>query len=257
MSVPSQIANNTNANVDVSINMGKTVLENLKQTQKDLTLTVTDSSSKLPLYSWTFKGADMAKSTETIKELNLALSLKSVTADAGVNKAVSAAGKGLLVTFGNNGNLPAPATVKMFVVDQGFTAGQTVYLYYYNSDTKQIEALNNSAYKVDDSGYVNVEIDHCSEYVLLPKQVAAVAPVRLDTGKTLKVKAGASYQFMVTASSKPSFTSANNSVFKVTANGSKGNHYYFKVTAVGKAGQSTGFYVNGEKAPRTVGTIVK
>ncbi|HEX3039549.1 MAG TPA: hypothetical protein VHP54_04590 [Caproiciproducens sp.] len=257
MSVPSQIANNTNANVDVSINMGKSVLENLKQTQKDLTLTVKDSSSNLPLYSWTFKGADMAKSTETIKDLDLALNVKSVTADAGVNKAVSAAGKGLLVTFGNNGQLPAPATVKMFVVDQGFTAGETVYLYYYNSDTKQIELLDNSAYKVDNSGYVSVVIDHCSEYVLLPKQVPAVASVRVDTGKTLKVKAGAAYQFMVTASSKPSFTAANNSVFKVTANGSKGNHYYFKATAVGKAGQSTGFYVNGEKAPRTVGTIVK
>lgn len=76
-----------------------------------------------------------------------------------------------------------------------------------------------------------------------------------DTGSKLTVKAGKTYQFKITASSKPTFVCGNSSVFKVTYNGSKGSGYFFKVTAVGKTGQSAGFYINGEKKPGTVGTI--
>lgn len=80
---------------------------------------------------------------------------------------------------------------------------------------------------------------------------------RLDTGGRLTVKAGGTYQFKVTSAQKPTFVCGNSSVFRVSASGSKGNDYFFKVTAVGKVGDSAGFYVNREKVPRTVGTIVR
>ena len=80
--------------------------------------------------------------------------------------------------------------------------------------------------------------------------------VKLDTGKQLSVKAGKTYQFRVTAAKKPTFICGTGSTFHVTYAGSKGNDYFFKVTATGKAGAKAGFYVNGEKAPRTVGTII-
>ena len=80
---------------------------------------------------------------------------------------------------------------------------------------------------------------------------------RLDTGGRLTVKAGGTYQFKVTSAPKPTFVCGNSSVFRVSASGSKGNDYFFKVTAVGKVGDSAGFYVNREKVPRTVGTIVR
>ena len=79
--------------------------------------------------------------------------------------------------------------------------------------------------------------------------------VTLDTGKQLTVKSGKTYQFKATASKKPSFVSGNSSAFRVTFAGTKGSDYFFKVTAVGKAGSSAGFYINGEKAPRTIGTV--
>lgn len=78
---------------------------------------------------------------------------------------------------------------------------------------------------------------------------------KLDTGKKLSVRAGKAYQFKVTASQKPTFVCGNGSVFNVTDAGSKGSDYFFKVTAVGKTGDCAGFYVNGEKTPRTIGTI--
>jgi hypothetical protein len=79
---------------------------------------------------------------------------------------------------------------------------------------------------------------------------------KLDTGKQLPVKAGRTYQFRVTAAKKPTFVCGTGSAFRVAYAGSKGNDYFFKVTATGKAGDKAGFYVNGEKAPRTIGTIV-
>ena len=80
---------------------------------------------------------------------------------------------------------------------------------------------------------------------------------KLDTGKQLSVKAGKTYQFKVTAAKRPSFVCGTGSTFRVAYAGSKGNDYFFKVTATGKVGDKAGFYVNGEKAPRTIGTIVK
>lgn len=85
--------------------------------------------------------------------------------------------------------------------------------------------------------------------------IAPVKNYKIDTGAKLVVKAGKTYQFKITASSKPTFVCGNSSVFKVTYNGSKGNDYFFKVTATGKTGQVTGFYVNGEKTPCTIATI--
>ncbi len=163
--------------------------------------------------------------------------------------------KGALLTFANNGVLPA--TVRVRIANQGFLPGQTAYLYYYNSTLGKLEILANSALTVDQDGYVSIVIDHTSQYVILKKQVPAIQPIQLDTGSRLTVKAGRTYQFKITASAMPSFVSGNGSVFRIASVDSKGSDYFFKFTAVGKPGNSAGFYVNGEKTPRTIGTIVK
>ncbi len=80
--------------------------------------------------------------------------------------------------------------------------------------------------------------------------------LKSDTGKTLKVQTGKTYQFKITANcGKPTFVCGSGSVFTVRYNGQKGNDYFFIVKAVGKAGQSAGFYLNGAKTPSTVGTV--
>ena len=80
--------------------------------------------------------------------------------------------------------------------------------------------------------------------------------VKFDTGKQLSVRAGKTYQFRVTAAKRPTFVCGTGSTFRVAFAGSKGNDYFFKVTATGKAGAKAGFYVNSEKVPRTIGTII-
>ena len=256
LTVPSEIAYGTAANVSVSMNVDSAVLAAAKQTGKDVSISVTDSLSGKVAYSWTFKGSDLAASGNELKNVNLSMNVKSTVLDSALSSAVPSDKKGVVLTFADNGTLPAPATVSVYVGDQGFAAGQTVYLYYYNQATGKIESVEYPSATVDANGYASFVITHCSQYVALPQQIAgAVAPVKIDTGSRLTVKAGKTYQFKITASSKPTFASGNGSVFQVTDNGSKGNDYFFKVTAVGKVGQSTGFYVNGAKAPATVGTI--
>ncbi len=90
-----------------------------------------------------------------------------------------------------------------------------------------------------------------------PRTIGTIASseVTLDTGSQISVQEGTAYQFKLTSSVKPTFVCGTDSVFKITENGSNGNEYFFLATAIGKAGQSAGFYVNGEKSPRTVGTI--
>lgn len=79
--------------------------------------------------------------------------------------------------------------------------------------------------------------------------------VKIDTGNTLSVKAGKTYQFKLTTDSKPTFVSGNSKVFTVTYKGHTGNDYFYQVKAVGKVAQGTGFYLNSYKTPVTVATI--
>jgi hypothetical protein len=85
------------------------------------------------------------------------------------------------------------------------------------------------------------------------KITAGSSSIKVDTGAKLTVAKGKTYQFKVTASSKPTFTSGNSAVFTTAVAGQKGNDYFFKVTAVGKSGDCTGIYINGVRY--TIATI--
>jgi hypothetical protein len=85
----------------------------------------------------------------------------------------------------------------------------------------------------------------------------ASSTYKSDTGSSLSVQKGKTYQFKITSlnGKKPVFVCGNSSIFKVSYTGRKGSNYYFMVRAVGKAGQSAGIYINGSKAPSTVAVI--
>ena len=177
ITVPAAVANNTNANAAVSITAEQAVFQAAKDAKKDVTLEVVNSDTGKLAYSWTFKGAELAKST-AIKPVDLAMSVHTTAEVAAVNTA-TAASKGLVLSFSSsNGVLPSNATVKMNVADKGYKPGETLYFYYYNPATKALEPVGNTSYTVDADGYVSVNITHCSDYVLLPKQARSIT---LDT----------------------------------------------------------------------------
>ncbi len=179
VTVPAAVANNTNANATVTINAAQEVLQAAKDAKKDVTVSVVNAATGNEAYSWTFKGSDLASSTAAVKSVDLALSVKT-TAEVSAVNAATPNNKGLVLNFASsNGVLPSNATIKINVADKGYKAGQTLYFYYYNPTTKQLEQVGDSAvYTVDADGYVSVTITHCSDYVLLPKAVRSLA---LDT----------------------------------------------------------------------------
>ncbi len=254
--IPHDAVYNTNPYVDIMMNLGNDILQTARAMKKDIIVSVVDTTAGRPAYQWVFSGSLPAGAPVPLSGVNLALNIKSTSLDAEVSAAVPSAGKGTVLIFADNGVLPTPATVKVYVGDQGYTAEQVLYLYYYNPVTKGLETVSAPVSKVDQSGYASVTISHCSRYVLLPQQILSASSVILDTGKSLKVRAGKSYQIMATASTAPSITSANGSVFQVKKVGSKGGRYYFQVTAVGKKGSAAGLYVNGEKTPRIIASVV-
>lgn len=255
LTLPSGIAYGTADNVDITLDVNKSILEAAEAAQKDVTVTIIDSLTNKTAYIWNLKGEDLAKSAADLKDLNLTLNTKTSTLDAGLTKAIGSSLKGVALTFAGNGELPSATNLKVYVADQGFKPGQQLYLYYYNPASLQLENVEYPTCKVDDNGYADITISQYSEYVLLPAQVKAAAHVTSDTGKNLTVKKGSTYQFKLTSAEKVDFVCGNGSVFSVTYVGKEGNNYFYKITAIGKVGDCAGLYINKEKVPRTIATI--
>lgn len=72
------------------------------------------------------------------------------------------------VEFEHEGVLPGKAYVKIFVGDT-FNIAQTVHFYYFNAEINILEIVG--SYVVDEEGYVTVEIEHCSEYILTETKI--------------------------------------------------------------------------------------
>ena len=204
VTVPSEVAKDTNANLAVTINANKDILEAAKANASDVTIKIKDADTQQMAYSWTFRGADLAKSTIAVTDVNISMSVHLTTEVPKVN-AITPANKGLVLSFDHSGVLPSVASVKISALDKGFKPGETLYFYYYNPTSKQIEPLSTGAYTVDADGNVTVQISHCSDYVLLPK---AVRSLTLDT-KIYTMAPNQSYEIGV------KLTNAKNTAVKV------------------------------------------
>ncbi len=192
VTVPSDAAKDANANAALTIKADKEIFEAAKESQTDLTIKIKDADTQQFAYTWTFKGTDLAKSTTPVTDVNIAMSVHLTTEIPAVN-AITPLNKGLVLSFDHSGVLPSVASVKFSALDKGFKPGQTLYFYYYNPATKQIESLGKDAYTVDADGNVTVQISHCSNYVLLPKQARTIT---LDT-RSYIMKPNKSYEIGV------------------------------------------------------------
>ena len=251
LNVPHSLAANWGTNVDAILKLESGVLQAAAQAKRDIIISIVDGSTQKGTYSWTFRGADLAKAGGTFKNLDIALNARPASSADPISRAIPAS-ENLALFFADNGTLPCSAIVSVNATAQGFQTGQNLYLYYFNPATGLLEMQSGAPYAVGSDGSVSFPISHCSSYVLLPEKTTAAT---LDTGRALNILCGGTYQFKITASSRPSFVCGNSSVFQVKYASSKGNNYFFRVMAVGKSGDSAGFYVNGEKTPRTVGTV--
>ena len=117
----------------------------------------------------------------------------------------------------------------------------------------------NYFYKVTAIGSVGAQ---AGIYVNGPKLLVATvkknaSAVLSDTRGNFNVKAGKSYVFKLTASSKPTFCAGSPAAFKASYVNRIGNNYYFRVTATGKVGSASGFYIGGQNGPVAIATVTK
>lgn len=149
-----------------------------------------------------------------------------LTSEVPAVNAIAPDKKGIVLSFDHSGVLPSVASVTFSAMDKGFKPGQTLYFYYYNPKTKQIESLGKDAYKVDAQGNVTVQISHCSNYVLLPQ---AAHSITLDThaytiapkksyeiGCKLSGAAGTTVKTYSSTKGIASVTKLKNGIYKVT-----------------------------------------
>ena len=71
----------------------------------------------------------------------------------------------IFLNFDHHGVLPGKASIKIKVDNNNKRLGKILTLYYYNSDTKEVEKISSNRL-VDIKGYITIEIDHCSDYFL-------------------------------------------------------------------------------------------
>lgn len=144
--------------------IGNTVLESIKNSQKKTNISeymIDDTTGNATtLYTWTFDGS---KITDTNLNLNLKLNVGTSKSKETIDTLVPDKEKSLLLEFLHHGALPAGTTVKVNVLGK-YNNGDLVTLYYYNEETKALEMVAKNLEVKD--GFVELALEHCSEYVL-------------------------------------------------------------------------------------------
>lgn len=156
--------------------ISKNTMEAARNYKKEIVFRITNESDKL-LYSWSFEGA---KIREVGYDLNLAIEKRSIKEVYKIDILAQDA-NATVVNFKHEGDLPTSAKVKLYVGDI-YQPKDVLYFYYYDQANNQLldEAKENNGYVVDKEGYVQLEITHCSDYVLTTK---ALKEEELEKGK--------------------------------------------------------------------------
>lgn len=111
-------------------------------------------------YSWTFDGS---KITNTDLVIDLSLNVGESTNKEKIEALVPSKGEKLVLEFKYHGDLPEGTKVKVNVLDK-FKNGSNLSLYYFNDNGSLEEVLKDLEVK---DGFVLLNLEHCSEYVLV------------------------------------------------------------------------------------------
>lgn len=111
--------------------------------------------------TWTFNGKDITNTS-----ISLDLSLNASSPNATVLSKIDKNAQ--VLSFKYHGALPAPMKLTIKVDTNKFDITKPIYFYYYNEVTKKAELIGKglTAYKNGDAYFVDVTIDHCSDYFL-------------------------------------------------------------------------------------------
>ncbi len=130
---------------------------------EELFKAIKGQNKKLIIYNkynqMVFKGEDIT----TPKTIDVAMNIYKVSEYKSISKLVS---KGIVVSFPDNGNLPGKAQVRIKSIGKiNSTLGDKVYVYIFNSSSKNFCTINLNVQKSND-GYYEFEINHNSAFLL-------------------------------------------------------------------------------------------
>lgn len=133
-------------------NTGNLVLEKV---DSDNTLTYNYKSDNKVIYSWIFDKTEI----ENYNKLNLDMDFESEF----LRQTVNLTDDMKILSFDHHGLLPNNTKVKVYVKDK-YYEDEEINMYYYDED---IELLRyEDSYKVDSDGYITINLNHCSDYLL-------------------------------------------------------------------------------------------
>ena len=181
--ISSNIENNKNLSMQ-NINLSKEIIESAKETGTSMKIVVTDEKGAQK-YSVSFDREKLENSTKKINNINLNLDIKNATQSSEIKKVLkndnnNKADDAVVLDFSHSGELPVTMNVNVYVGKQAdLKPGTKVYMYYMNPTSKKLDRLPNNEYTVDQNLFVNVMVNHCSEYILLPNEVSKEVQVDL------------------------------------------------------------------------------
>jgi hypothetical protein len=146
-------------NVDIKDNnteISSDMLNEIKNSQKQVIINHYNSSDNIT-YIWKINGTKLIND----KTINTNINFTSPNVEA-INELTNYSNY-LILNFDHSGDLPENTTVTIYVGDK-YKDGDVLKLYYYSSEDNKIE-LNRDNLKVE-NGYVEFELEHCSEYLL-------------------------------------------------------------------------------------------
>lgn len=111
-------------------------------------------------YEWIFKGKDIKDPSALDGRLDTRIDTTSPN-ESDIKKLTNGVDV-VNLYFNHNGKLPGKAEIK-YNIGSDYN-GNSMYVYYYNDDTKQLELVQ-SGVRVKD-GNIEFTIEHCSDYVL-------------------------------------------------------------------------------------------
>jgi hypothetical protein len=187
LSVPSSVAHQTNGNTAIDIPVGSDVFAAARASGANLVINIRDTDTQQLAYTWTFRGADLAKSTTPVTDVNIGMAIRLTTEVPQVNR-LTPDNTGLVLMFDHSGVLPSTASLTFSAKEKGFKPGQKLYFYFYNTSAGRLDSQGQE-YTVDADGNVTVQISHCSNYVLLPNKARTIT---LDT-RVYTMPVGCSY----------------------------------------------------------------
>jgi hypothetical protein len=160
-----------------NINLSKDILASAKENRIDIKIVVTDEKGK-EKYSMSFDSEKLEKSKKKLTDINLNLDIKAGSQSTNINKVLkndsnNKANDAVVLNFSHSGVLPVTMVVNIYVGEQqNLKPGTKVFMYYMNPTTNKLDYLPNNEYTVGDDLFVKVNVNHCSEYVLLPNEVS-------------------------------------------------------------------------------------